>query len=144
MRFHRAFTLPSLFTAWLFRLLGIRGLMFAGLACYACTIAIGLVDASVLGFWGQLVMLGIGWNFLFVSGTALLPMGYREGEEFRGQALNDSVVFSSQAVASLSAGWAMSAVSWQALLLFCLAPMALLLVLLVNGRRHTLGHEDAA
>ena len=136
-----AMFLPSLFTAWLFRLVGIRGLMLAGLACYVCTIAIGLVDASLLGFWGQLVMLGVGWNFLFVAGTALLPMGYREGEQYRGQALNDSVVFSSQAAASLSAGWAISAVSWQSLLLFCLLPMALLALLLAAGRQQTLGHE---
>lgn len=139
-----AMFLPSLFTAWLFRLIGIRGLMIAGLACYLCTIAIGLVDASVLGFWGQLVMLGIGWNFMFVSGTALLPMGYREGEQYRGQALNDSVVFGSQALASLSAGWAISAVSWQSLLLFCLAPIALLVTLLAAARRHAAGYDAAA
>ena len=101
-----AMFLPSLFTPWLFRLIKIRGLMLAGLACYCATIVIGLVDASVLGFWGQLVMLGIGWNFLFVSGTALLPMAYQPGEEYRAQALNDTVIFSSQAAASLGAGWA--------------------------------------
>lgn len=130
-----AMFLPSLVTPWLFRLIGIRGLMLVGLACYCATIAIGLADSSVPGFWGQLVMLGIGWNFLFVSGTALLPMAYKAGEEYTAQALNDTVVFSSQAAASLSAGWAISAVSWQALLLLCLAPMAALLVLLLWQRR---------
>jgi MFS family permease len=126
-----AMFLPSLFTPWLFRLVGIRGLMLAGLVCYSATIAIGLIDASVMGFWGQLVLLGIGWNFLFVTGTALLPTAYQEGEQFRAQALNDSVVFSSQAIASLSAGWAISTVSWQAILLLCTAPMAVLLGLLL-------------
>lgn len=129
-----AMFLPSLFAPWLIRILGIRGLMAAGLCCYAATITIGVLDASVLGFWGQLVMLGIGWNFLFLSGTALLPSGYKEGEQFRAQSLNDSVVFTSQALASLSAGWAISTVSWQALLLFCLVPMAALLVLLMAQR----------
>ena len=100
-----AMFLPSLLTPWLFRLLGIKGLMLVGLCCYTVTIAIGMTDSSVAGFWGQLVMLGIGWNFLFVSATALLPLGYSEGEDFRAQSLNDTVVFSTQAVASLSAGW---------------------------------------
>jgi MFS family permease len=126
-----AMFLPSLFTPWLFRLINIRGLMLAGLACYGATIGIGLVDATVLGFWGQLVMLGIGWNFLFVSGTALLPTAYRDGEQYRAQALNDSVIFTSQAVASLSAGWAISSVSWQTLLLLCLLPMFALLALML-------------
>ena len=129
-----AMFLPSLLTAWLFRLFSIRGLMLAGLACYGCTILIGLYDASVLGYWGQLVMLGIGWNFLFVSGTALLPKTYREGEQYRAQALNDSVVFSTQAIASLSAGWAISALSWQAVLLLCLAPIAIMLAALLWHR----------
>jgi hypothetical protein len=121
-----AMFLPSLFTAWLFRILGIRGLMLTGLACYIGTITIGLIDASVMGFWGQLVMLGIGWNFLFIAGTTLLPTAYREGEQFRAQAVNDTVVFGSQAIAALTAGWALSLISWQQLLLLCLIPMAVM------------------
>jgi MFS family permease len=129
-----AMYLPSLLTVWLFRALNIRGLMIAGLACYGLTILIGLLDVSVMGFWGQLVMLGIGWNFLFISGTALLPTTYQEGEQYRAQALNDSVVFSSQAIASLSAGWAISAISWQSLLLLCLLPIAVMIVALLWHR----------
>jgi MFS family permease len=130
-----AMYLPSLLTVWLFKAFNIRGLMIAGLVCYSLTIIIGLIDASVMGFWGQLVMLGIGWNFLFVSGTALLPTAYREGEQFRAQALNDSVVFSTQAIASLSAGWAISAVSWHSLLLLCLIPMCSMAALLFWHRQ---------
>jgi len=125
-----AMFLPSLLTAWLFRLLHIRGVMIAGLLCYAAMIIIGLYDVSVVGFWGQLVMLGIGWNFLFVSGTALLPTTHSEGERFKAQGLNDSVVFSAQAIASLLAGWAMSLIDWQSLLLLCLAPMVMMVVAL--------------
>ncbi len=129
-----AMFLPSLITPWLFKLLSIRALMIAGLCCYTVTIAIGLVDASVLGFWGQLVMLGIGWNFLFVSGTALLPSAFEPGEQYRAQALNDGVMFSAQAVASLSAGWAVNAISWDNVLLLCLMPMFAMVVLLVLTR----------
>jgi len=129
-----AMFLPSLLAPWLIRLLGMKGLMVAGLCCYAATITIGLIDGSVLGFWGQLVMLGIGWNFLFLSGTSMLPTGYGPGQQYKAQSLNDSVVFASQAIASLSAGWAISTVSWQALLLLCLMPMLLLIALLLKQR----------
>ena len=108
--------------------------MTAGLGCYTATIVIGLVDESVLGFWGQLVMLGIGWNFLFLSGTALLPSAFEAGEQYRAQALNDGVMFSAQAIASLSAGWAVNAISWHNVLLLCLAPMVVMAVLLVITR----------
>jgi len=129
-----AMFLPSLLTVWLFKALSIRGLMIAGLGCFSVTIAIGLVDASVMGYWGQLVMLGIGWNFLFISGTSLLPTTYRPGEQYRAQALNDSVVFSTQAVAALSAGWAITAISWHSLLLLCFIPMAFVVVLVLRYR----------
>jgi MFS family permease len=129
-----AMFLPSLVTAWLFKAFSIRGMMMAGLACYGVTIVIGLVDVSVIGFWGQLVMLGVGWNFLFVAGTALLPTTYREGEQYRAQALNDSVIFSTQAAASLSAGWAISVLNWQAILLLCLLPVALMITALAFNR----------
>ena len=129
-----AMFLPSLLTVWLFRLVSPRGLMIAGLACFGTTIAIGLVDSSVMGYWGQLVMLGIGWNFLFVSGTALLPTAHEPGEQYRAQALNDSVVFSSQAVASLSAGWAITAMNWESMLLLCALPLFLMAALLVRQR----------
>ncbi len=130
-----AMFLPSLATIWLFRLFSIRGLMIAGLVCFCATIGIGLYDSSVMGFWGQLVMLGIGWNFLFVSGTALLPSTHREGEHLHAQAFNDTVIFSTQAVAALSAGWAVSIISWQQLLLLCLLPMVLISSLLILQRK---------
>ncbi|MEH6592816.1 MAG: MFS transporter, partial [Halioglobus sp.] len=130
-----AMFLPSLLTVWLFRVISVRGLMIAGLACFSATIIIGLIDASVMGYWGQLVMLGIGWNFLFVSGTALLPTAHEPGEQYRAQALNDSVVFTSQAIASLSAGFAMSLVSWQTMLLMCAIPIIFMSALVLRQYR---------
>jgi hypothetical protein len=136
-----AMFLPSLLTVWLFRLMSVRVLMVLGLCCYALTIVIGLIDVSVLGFWGQLVMLGVGWNFLFVAGTALLPTTYLPGEHYRAQALNDTVVFSTQASASLLAGLAVAATGWQNILLGCLVPMALLTGLLVYERSWRSAHR---
>ncbi|MFT7175517.1 MAG: putative MFS family arabinose efflux permease [Halioglobus sp.] len=125
-----AMFLPSLFTVWLFKTLSIRGLMSAGLACFIATVAIGLVDATVMGYWGQLVMLGIGWNFLFVSGTALLPTAHEPGQQFRAPALHDSVVFTAQAIASLTAGLAITYMSWEGMLLMCCVPLAFIVVLM--------------
>ena len=130
-----AMFLPSLIAPLLFKKLGIRGLMVAGLACYCATVAIGYFDISVKGFWMQLVLLGIGWNFLFVSGTALLPRTYEERDKFKGQAINDLTVFTFQALASLSAGWALGLINWQQILLICLLPIAIMLVLLVTEGR---------
>ena len=92
---------------------------------------IGYFNISVNGFWLQLVLLGVGWNFLFVAGTALLPTSYKESDRFKAQAFNDSIVFSLQALASLSAGWALNLISWQQMLLLCLIPISLMLLALI-------------
>ena len=137
-----AMFLPSLATVWLFKVLSIRGLIGAGLACFITAIAIGLIDSTVLGYWGQLVMLGIGWNFLFVSGTALLPTAHEPGEQFRAQALNDSVVFSAQAIAALTAGLAITYMSWQSMLLLCLVPIVFISALLWQQHQHRRSELD--
>ena len=129
-----AMFLPSFIAPILFKYLSIRGMMLVGLTCYCATIAIGLADVSVNGFWIQLVLLGIGWNFLFVSGTSLLPSTHREDERFKAQGVNDFAIFSFQAVAALSAGWAIYLLSWQQILLGCFIPIGLMLGILIWER----------
>jgi MFS family permease len=129
-----AMFLPSFIAPVLFKYLSIRGMMLVGLVCYCATIAIGFADVTVNGFWIQLVLLGIGWNFLFVSGTSLLPSTHREDERFKAQGVNDFAIFSFQAIAALSAGWAIYLLSWQQILLGCFIPIGLMLGILIWER----------
>ena len=129
-----AMFLPSLVAPLIFRAVGIRGMMVLGLLCYCVTIALASFDISVKGFWLQLVFLGVGWNFLFLAGTALLPSAYSESEKYKAQALNDGTVFSAQAIASLSAGWAMAMLTWPQMLIICIAPVLLMVAMLLYGR----------
>ena len=62
------------------------------------------------------MLLGVGWNLLFLSGTALLPQAYREEERFGAQAFNDSCVFGAQALASLAAGGVLAWLGWDGLM----------------------------
>ncbi len=105
---------PSLFSGWLIRLLGVRRLMLAGLASMAVCVAISLwVGQHFVHYAAGLVLLGMGWNFLFVGGTTLLTTSYTPAERFRVQGVNDFVVFGTQALASLLAGPAITRLGWQ-------------------------------
>ena len=126
-----AMFLPSFVAPLLFRHFKIRGMMILGLVCYCAAIVIGFSDTSVSGFWLQLVLLGVGWNFLFVAGTSLLPSTHLHNDRFKAQAINDFTVFSFQAVAALSAGWAINLISWQQMLLSCLIPICLMVAVLI-------------
>jgi MFS family permease len=112
-----AMFLPSLITAWVIKKLGISKMMITGLIAYLICIAIAFAGKDLGNYWVSLVLLGVGWNFLFIGATTLLPQTYKPSERFKVQAVNDFVIFGTQAVASLSAGWFIFAVGWKMLLL---------------------------
>ena len=111
-----AMYLPSLVYAWLLGKFGFRGMLWTGVIAYLACLGIALVNTELIHYWFSLVLLGVGWNFLFLSGTNLLPHGYRKEERFRVQSVNDFLVFSIQAVAALSSGWFLFQWQWQGLL----------------------------
>lgn len=107
---------PSLASGWLVRVMGVRGLMSAGLACMAATVGISVfVGQHFVHYLSGLALLGVGWNFLFVSGTALLTTAHTPEERFAAQGLNDLLVFGTQATASLLAGPAIIRLGWPVL-----------------------------
>ena len=103
-------------------------MMPLGVACNLACIAISawLGHAFVHYFTG-LVLLGLGWNLLFVAATTLLTSSYAPEERFRAQGFNDLAVFGSQATASLLAGTAIETLGWETLNLVTLPLLALVL-----------------
>ena len=107
-----AMFIPSLFTALLVKRIGLKNLMLAGTVIYAVVTVIALSGEQVMHYWWALVLLGIGWNFLFLTGTSLLPQSYRDSERHKVQAVNDFIIFGFQATASLLAGWILFKAGW--------------------------------
>ena len=119
---------PSFFTGRLINRLGVvRVLQMGALLLIAC-LAINLLGTSVTHFWIALFALGVGWNFLFIGGTAMLTETYRPEERAKAQALNDFLVFSATSVASLGAGALLHAWGWQWVNLAVIPFVALILV----------------
>ncbi|HSJ95683.1 MAG TPA: MFS transporter [Myxococcota bacterium] len=116
---------PSLFTGRLIGRIGVRAGMTAGLALMFACVAIASAGHDLMHYWWGLVLLGVGWNLLFVAGTALLTTTYEPAERFRAQAVNEFSVFGTQALASLLAGPAIHLLGWRTLNLATLVPLAL-------------------
>ncbi len=127
-----AMYLPSLFGGLLIAWLGIRRLTLFSIAIFAACIAVGYFSSSLHGFWWALVLLGIGWNFLFLAGSTAISQSYSGPERFAAQGANDTIVYGTQAIASLASGWLIFAIGWKALVL---VPVPLLLVLLFTSLR---------
>jgi MFS family permease len=114
-----AMYLPSLFFGTMFRRFGARITLWLGVAALAASLAVALIDVRFLNYWIALMLLGVGWNFLYLTGTNLLPLGYRPEDRFRVQSANDFMVFTVQASVSLSSGWLLFHWHWQGLLSTC-------------------------
>ncbi|TFH35004.1 MAG: MFS transporter [Anaerolineales bacterium] len=130
-----AMYIPSLFTGFLIDRFGLNRVMMGGALTLLASTFVGVGAASLLAYYAALILLGLGWNFLFVGATVLLTRTYTPEERFRAQALNDFVVFGAQAIASLSAGAVLQLVSWDAVNLIGFALLVFTLGFLVWGQR---------
>ena len=126
-----AMFLPSLITPILLRFFPVAWILLMGIFAMTIAISIALLNQGYWGYWFALVFLGLGWNFLFVGGTTLLSQNYRVHEGFNVQAVNEVIVFSTQAFTSLIAGWLVFNYGWNTtnLLAIPLLMFALLMVM---------------
>ena len=120
--------LPSLITGILVKKFGHSKIIYAGVGFFILTILLSFFEASFFNYLFALVFLGIGWNFLYLSGTGLLIISYREKEKYKAQGFNDILVFSIQALASLSAGYMLSITSWKTMNLIAV-PFLIVIIL---------------
>jgi MFS family permease len=108
-----AMFIPSLFTGFLVGRYGLSKVMMGGVVLMASCVALALVDRHFIHYWTGLILLGVGWNFLFIGGTTLLTRSYSPAERFKAQAVNDFAVFGFQALASRSAGTVIFRAGWE-------------------------------
>ena len=121
--------LPSLFTGSLIKKFGHSKIIYIGVLILFFSLIINFVNQSFYNYLLGLVFLGIGWNFLFISGTSLLVISYKSEEKFKAQGLNDFMVFSTQASGALAAGYLLYLTNWQFINIICF-PLLLVVLLL--------------
>jgi len=123
-----AMFLPSLITGNIIKKFGHNKTMYAGVFFLFISIMSNFIDQSFFNYLIGLMLLGVGWNFLFISGTSLLIISYTQEEKYRAQGLNDFIVFSTQAVGALSAGILLSIFGWKMINIFCLPILAIIVI----------------
>ena len=129
IQFHvAAMFLPSLLTGYLIKKFGHSNIIYVGILLYSITLLASIFEQSFYNYMFALIFLGLGWNFLFISGTSLLVLTYEEQEKFKAQGLNDFVVYSVHAIGSLSAGIFITLTNWKIMNLICI-PFMILIVL---------------
>ena len=120
--------LPSLFSGDLIKRFGNTNIIYAGVVILFLSILTNTFFEFYYSYMLGLILLGIGWNFLFVSGSSLLVVSYKEKDKFTAQGLNDFIVFSTQGLGSLSAGFLLYFSNWTVINLLCVPLLIIVLV----------------
>jgi MFS family permease len=107
--------LPSFFTGSLIARFGVLRIMLAGIVLLTAHVLLALSGTGFYNFTAALILLGVGWNFLYIGGTNLLTRTYTTAEKGKAQATNDLTIFLVGLAASLSAGILQNTIGWQAL-----------------------------
>ena len=103
---------PSFVTGSLIARFGAVPIVAVGLVLLIGCAIVALAGTSVGHFWLALILLGVGWNFGFIGGTALVTETYRPEEKEKVQALNDFLIFGFVALASFASGEALLIGGW--------------------------------
>ena len=120
--------LPSLFSGDLIKRFGNTNIIYAGVVILFLSILTNTFFDFYYSYMLGLILLGVGWNFLFVSGSSLLVVSYEEKDKFTAQGLNDFIVFSTQGIGSLSAGFLLYFSNWTVINLLCVPLLIIVLI----------------
>jgi MFS family permease len=104
---------PSFFTGSLIKRFGVHKILFTGVLLSLSCVAIALSGVEVMHFWVALVLIGVGWNFMYLGGTTLLTETHTPSEKAKVQGANDMSIFITMAISSASSGWLFSARGWE-------------------------------
>ena len=138
IQFHVAsMFLPSLLTGHLIKKIGHSLVMYVGIFLYSITILISFFDQTHMNYMFALIFLGLGWNFLFISGTSLLVLTYKEEEKFKAQGLNDFIVYSIHAIGSLSAGILIVLTNWKFMNMMCIPLLIIIILTILRADIHS-------
>ena len=134
IQFHvAAMFLPSLLTGHLIKKFGHSNIIYAGVFLCSITLIASIFEQSFFNYMFALIFLGLGWNFLFISGTSLLVLTYKEEEKYKAQGMNDFVVYSIHAIGSLSAGIFIALTNWKTMNIICIPFMILIILTTIRA-----------
>lgn len=123
---------PSFFTGDLIRRFGVLRIMATGILLIAGQVTVTLSGIAFAHFALGLVLLGIGWNFLFIGGTTLLTEAYRPSERAKTQAAHDFLMFGAITLSTFSSGGLLNTYGWEALNVTVIPFLAIALVVIIG------------
>lgn len=117
--------LPSFFSGRLIDRFGTSAIALAGAAMLTASMAIAAAGVDFVNFSLALILLGTGWNFMYVAGTTMIAASHRPEERGRVQGTAELAIAIIAAVASFASGGLLHHLGWTAVNLAA-APLVVL------------------
>ncbi len=119
---------PSFFTGTLIQKFSVERILIIGLLSYLLVVIIAFTAETPNQYLLALLLLGIGWNFLYIGGSTIIVNATKPEEQGKAQGISDLIIFGTVALSSLSAGLAHYTLGWDKMVLYSLPIMATILI----------------
>jgi MFS family permease len=128
---------PAFFTGRLVEKFGARKMILTGSLLFVACVAVNIHGQSIWHFRAALVLLGVGWNFMFISATGLFSQSYQPHNKPKAQAFNEFMVFGCVTITALLSGWLEATVGWKSLNIYVLPFVLVVIVVFIANAKHT-------
>lgn len=130
---------PSFVTGFLIQRLGLRTIIFSGVVLLLASSAVNIASHDYLALSISLIALGLGWNFTYVGGSALLTEALEDSPELsvKVQGLNDFGISVMATLGAFAPAFLLTWLGWNGTNLMSIGLCLVLLVFsaAVLGRR---------
>ncbi len=130
---------PGFFTGDLIKRFGVLRVIVAGIALMAGCAVAATAGNTIAHFLAALVLLGVGWNFMYTGATTLLTESYTPAERAKTQGANDFIMFTTMGISSFASGALVSSAGWERMNLGAIPVLAVALAAVAwlawRGRR---------
>jgi MFS family permease len=108
-----AMFLPSLFSGYLLTRFGHIPIIFIGFILYMASFVINVFDSSYHNMYVALILLGLGWNFTYVGGSALLAVALEDNPNSKKwQGVSDTGIAVMATIGAFSPAVLLSFIGW--------------------------------
>ncbi|MEH6472892.1 MAG: MFS transporter [Halopseudomonas sp.] len=127
---------PSFLTGRLISRFGVTRIMLLGAGLMIGCILVNLQGITQSHFSIGLLLLGVGWNFLFIGSTSLVTEAYQPAEKAKVQGINDVLVALTVMLSSFFAGVLQNLFGWQLVNQAMLPLLLLVAVVIISFDRY--------
>jgi MFS family permease len=125
---------PSLITGKIIARFGAQKIALTGVIILLVGCALGLLGTSLNTFHFSLLVVGIGWNLMYMGGSTLLTHIADIGLRSRLQSINEFVTFTCITIISGLTGWLYESLGWQAILYIAVTLLLAVIATILMGQ----------